>query len=413
MRTLTLAALARLSPVAVTAFAVASPPARAADDPDPYTIGVVETVSHDSNVFRAPSGPAVAADWISTTGLIGSVDQPIGRERIKAALEFDYDKFKRQTQLDSAAHSVSLEGDWATVGDLYGELGYVNSSQLYRYSIDSTPITEKNTQDIQQGFARFHLGGPTRLTLNAVFNAMDRKYSADPYKPRNLRRWDGSIGATYKSSPDLALSLSYRHTHGEYPLYTSTDADDFSRNDFILGVVYAASGASTFRLNASAAHETHTVITARSSHTWAADGAWIWTPTGKTRLTIDFLRDDDAGTTDTPFFNGVIGSSDARRRTAVRAAVDYELTAKLQAQLTGSFAKRDLDDAFAEVPALNARGGDHLTTVGAGLTWLPTRNSRLGCNFSRESRTVQGAPLAVTYPYDANVISCSGQISFN
>src|SRR4051812_42135618 len=119
MRTLTRATIARLSPVAVAILAMTCPPAHAAEDPDPYTIGVVETVSHDSNVFRAPSGPAVAADWISTTGLVGSIDQPIGRERIKAALEFDYDKFKRQTQLDSAAHSVSLEGDWATVGDLF------------------------------------------------------------------------------------------------------------------------------------------------------------------------------------------------------------------------------------------------------------------------------------------------------
>src|SRR5450631_4768822 len=50
-----------------------------APDPNPYYVGVSQGFTHDSNVFRIPSGPS---DNFSTTSLLGGFDQPISRQRI-------------------------------------------------------------------------------------------------------------------------------------------------------------------------------------------------------------------------------------------------------------------------------------------------------------------------------------------
>lgn len=414
----------RLAPACAAACALLAATAHAADDPSPYTLGVLETVSHDSNVFRAPEGPNVPTDWISTTGIIGSIDQPIGRERLKASGEFDLNKFRYQSQLDSTAHTLSIEGDWATIDRLSGEVGYADSSQLYRYSLDSLQLlTAKNTLDTHSGFARFHLGVVTKLTFDAVLEGTQQDYSADTFRYRDLNRWDGSFGVSYQSSADLRNSLTFRHTKGDYPHYQTilnpdgslgSNPDNFTRNDVIFGLLYDASGASRFRLNVSKANERHSVITSRSFHTWAADGQWVWTPTGRTQLTFDFLRDDDTGAEDVSFFGVPLASTDAKKRTALTGKVSYQLTAKITLNANGSFSKRDLDSAFSDLPQASTRGSDKLYQASLGFTYLPTRAIQLGCSASKEQRTVQGSSsIVVTYPYKATVLSCNGQFSFN
>jgi hypothetical protein len=414
----------RLAPLCAAACALWASAARAADEPNPYSLGVLETISHDSNVFRAPSGPAVSSDWISTTGIVGSLDQPISRERLKASGEFDINRFRNQSQLNSTAHTLSIEGDWATVDRLSGEVGYQDTSQLYRYSLDSLQTqTAKNTLDTHSGFARFHLGVVTKLTIDAAVEGMEQTYSAPTFRYRDLNRWDASLGVAYQSSPDLRTSLSYRRTRGDYPHYlTQLDAqgqavttpDRFTRNDVIFGIVYAASGASRLKLNVSKAVEDHSVIGSRSFDTWAADGQWDWTPTGRTHLTFDFIRDDDTGSHDVSLFGQPLASTDATRRTAITGRLAYQLTGKITLNASGSFAKRELDTAFAAVQGANSHASDKLYQASLGLTWAAARSVQLGCNAAREHRSVYGSAAGfVTYPYDATVISCTGQFTFN
>jgi len=409
------------------ALAMASLPAwcdaDAAPAANPWSIGVLETVMHDSNVFRVQDGvslapPAARSDWISTTGLLGSLDQPIGRERLKMNAEIDWNAFRDNKQLDSSAHSLGIEGDWATVGHLSGEIGYSNSAQLHRYNLSANEqVTDLNRQTNNAAFARVHLGGVTRWTFDAIFNGLDLAYSADPYKPRDLRRWDASLGATYQSSASLRLTMSDRYTKGEYPNYTvsgdypdTVTPDRFTRNDINLGVTLAATGASTLRARVSLAHENHSVIDARSFDAWSADGQWTWTPTGRTQLTLDFLRDNDTGSTESALFSA---NADARIRTAINATVNYELTGKTRLHASGTYAHRDLDASFVGSPDSTQRGTDDLWNAGIGFDVFPTRTSQIGCTISRERRRTGGDALAITYPYSATVGSCTGQLAFD
>lgn len=394
-------------------------------DADPYTLSVQETATHDSNVFRAPDGVAVPAgasrsDWSSTTSLLGTIDQPFGRERLKANAQVDLDRFGGNSQLDTTTHAFNLEGDWATVGRVSGELGYLNNTQLYRYSLDSTQVlTARNVLGSEGGFARLHFGTGSRLSIDLAANALNQTYSEDLFASRDLRRHDVSAGLTWRQTPDLSFSLSDRRTIGAYPGFTqlqqvngvSTEVvtpDHFSRNDVVLGVVYAPTGASTFKLDLATAREHHSVITARSSRVWSADGQWIWRPGGRTQVTLDFLRDDDTGSSDSTLYSA---NADARRRTAVSAKVDYLLTGKISLHLSGGFTHRDLDSAFADIPQLDERGSDRQVDAAFGFDYAVLRHALAGCEVSRERRTTQGA-LTITYPYSANVASCRLQLTF-
>jgi hypothetical protein len=228
---------------------------------------------------------------------------------------------------------------------------------------------------------------------------------------------------SYQTSADLRTSLSFRRTTGDYPHYQTvidgagnvvTNPDHFTRNDVIFGLAYTASGASRFHLNVSKGNERHSIITTRSFHIWAADGQWAWSPTGRTQLTFDFIRDDDTGAEDVSFFGVPLASTDATRRTAVTGKLSYELTAKIRLTANGSFSRRELDTAFADLQQANTQGADKLYQASLGFTYLPTRAIQLGCNASKEQRTVQGSSsIVVTYPYKATVLSCTGQFAFN
>jgi len=422
---------ARLTALCAAMGALTVPAARADDlatqaPPNPYTLGVLETVAHDSNVFRAPTGPEALPDWISTTGVFGSFDKAYGRERLIASGQFDHNHFRHQTQLDSSDHTLSLEGDWATADRLSGEVGYTDSSQLYRYSLNiAQTLTAKNTLDTHSGFAKFHLGVVTKLTIDATLEAFQQDYSAQLYKYRDLNRHDGSLGVSYQDSPDLRTTLSWRKTLGDYPNYTQgldntgqlvTVPDHFHRSDVILGMVYNPSGASQFRLSVSRADEHHSVLTSRSFNTWAVNGEWAWAATGRTNLTVDFVRDDDTGAEDLGLFGLPVATTDATKRTAVTGKLTYSVSSKIQVVGSGTFARRLLDTAFSEAPGANAgvTGSDKVYQASLGLTYMPTRSIQLGCNGAREQRSVQGQSITVvTYPYHDTVWSCTGQFAFN
>jgi len=397
----------------MTALCAATPSAHA--DPNPYTLSAQQTIEHDSNLLRAPDGNAPGADWVSSTALLLDVNQPLGRERLKANGLVSLDRFRSNTQLNAISHRAAVELDWATVGDLSGEIGGNQAAELYHYATsDGQVYDQKNIQTTSELFAHARLGVVTRWTLQGELGLYRRAFSAQPFRSRDLRRDFATLRTIYQSSPDLAFNGAFRHTRGAYPNFSATlGTDDFSRNDLTLGATFAPSGASRLTASVGAARETHSQATLRDSRYWTASLQWLWQATGRTQLTLGLLRDNDTGATDIPFAFGDLASTDARIRTAFTGKAAYNLTGKIDLTASGGFSRRQLDSAFALVPDAGARGGDRLYNAALGLDYRPTRTSDIACNLSRERRTVQGSTPSITYGYSANVISCSGSIGFN
>jgi hypothetical protein len=413
------AAVSVRSALAVAAALALACPAGAATDP--YTLAVQETLSHDSNVYRVSNTASnQPTDWISTTSLIGSVDQRIGRERLKLDGEFDVNRFKDQHQLNSTSHTLSGEFDWATIERLSGEVGFSNSKQLYRFALDDGSATfAANLQTINQGFAKARVGVVTDWTVNAGVNVYDRSFSAPQYRFNDLRHHDAALGITWRDTPDLSLSFTVRRTVGEYPNVTDSSnvsGDTYGRNDFTLGTVYTPTGASTLHASFGTARESHSVAFQRDSRRWTANAGWQWQATGHTQLNLSFVRDNDTGSSEESFFGLPVVNTDARNRTAWNGSVAYALSSKVNLTASGGYTVRQLDSALAL--GGSSQGGskvsDRLYAASLGVEWRPSRAVDLSCSGSRERRVLLGAATStLTYSYGAVVMSCTGQFAFN
>ena len=89
----------------------------------PFGVTVGETVSHQSNIFRAPAG-SETADWLSNTTLRGTFDQAFGRQRAKAFAGVDAGYYKNKTDLNHVGHQVGAEFDWSTVSKDLKKAGF-------------------------------------------------------------------------------------------------------------------------------------------------------------------------------------------------------------------------------------------------------------------------------------------------
>src|SRR5262249_40596098 len=117
------------------------------------------------------------------------------------------------------------------------------------------------------------------------------------------------------------------------------------------------------------------------------------------------------GSSESALFGPTATTADARRRTALSAGVNYELTGKTKLHLAATYAHRDLDSSFSGNNT-SQTGTDNLWNAGLGFDYFPTRTIQLGCTASRERRSTSGANLGITYPYSATVFSCTGQLAF-
>ena len=377
-------------------------------------------------MFRAPQGDPIVSDWISTTALLGGLNEQVGRGRVLVNGELDIDRFRRQNQLDSVAHTLSLEGDWATVGDLSGELGHTDSAQLFRYSpTQYIAQTSKNTLETRTSFAHVHLGVVSRLTLNLTVDGLDQTYSAPAYQFEDLTRWRNQAQLAYQVAGDLSLSLAYARTHGAYPNYSQTldpasgdlvsSPDDFHRRDLILGASYNPGGASRLNFQVGRAHEQHSALSERSYSSWNGLGEWAWTPTGRSRLTLDLSRDNDTGSADVYGLGLPLSSTDVTRRTTLTGKFAYDLTGKIQLTANATLARRQLDTtAVLDGASLPDQASDRLTQFTLGMNYQVTRTVQLGCSATREQRLVFGqSATIVTYPYFDRTLACQAQLALD
>src|SRR6266436_4482934 len=90
----------------------------------PYYIGVSQAFTHDNNVFRRPDNGTlpVLADTLSSTGLLGGIDQPFGRQHFFANGTAATNRHKNLDQLNNTSYGLAAGLDWSTVERLSGNV---------------------------------------------------------------------------------------------------------------------------------------------------------------------------------------------------------------------------------------------------------------------------------------------------
>lgn len=379
----------------------------AAAQSSPYTFSLSQTITHDSNVLRAPAASA-KSDTLSTTGLSAVVSERIGRQRLRGNLGVQVVRFGDTQALNHVVPSAGLTWNWETVERLQGDIGFNHTQQLYREGTSSAAAAQgKNVERTTDAFARVRLGVVTEWTLEGGLAAARRDYTLAAYAAQALRRQSVDVGVRYQPQPDLSLRALVRQNSGKYPNYSATlGADEFDRTDLEGQVNLRLSGATVVDARLARSRETHSQAALRSSSLWSGGVGAQWQPTGKLGLTARLTRDTDAGNQE--FLSGA-AASDSRLSTRVELGARWAATDKIGVGLGWQDTRRDLQNSISSTQLV---ADDESRTLSVNASYQLMRTLGLGCAFTDQRREVSGSTL-LSYPYTARTLSCSAQLTLN
>jgi hypothetical protein len=405
-------------------LAGATPGAVQADEPNPWYLGASQTLTQQSNLFRIGRNVAGAeqtlpagvskSDLVSTTALVGGIDQPIGRQRLYGSINLADNRYRHNSQLNTPSHNLNLALDWSTVERLSGSLGYADNKRQVQFNTlnsASSVETRRNIVDTRRVNAVARLGLVTKLTAEAQWAHERVDYSAPEYAFREYRQDSLSLGLNYKPSGLLALGAALRQTRGEYPLFSALGADRFTRDDLDLSANWQPSQVSQFSARLSATRTRYEQDSLRNSSGPTGYLSWNWQPTGKLRLRADLARDFGQSAYAADFGalgTGVIDYSTTR--TTWRLRVDQDISAKIALSAALTQVHRALVNTAATTAATLGvvRGSDDTVSVSLGARWTPTRNILLSCDLNHDQRRTN---TALSTRMSAAVFGCSGQLT--
>jgi hypothetical protein len=387
-----------ISAISTLAMAVALSWAGAAQaDPNPYYIGASTSVGYDSNVFRLPQA---VGDTTYSYGLVGGIDQTIGRQRLYANGAVRDTRFVDLKQLNYTNYNVLAGVDWQTLYDLSGTLSYSTAQSLYNYGGTNTIVSKaKNVETRDEIIAKGRWGATSLLSLDTSYTHRKLSYTDPAYRGNSLNQDGWSVGLTYRPRALLTLGTAVRYTQGKYQL-----SRDFDRYDVDLTGTWVPTGLSSVTARLSyGQRKARNGVSQLDFKGTTGQLSWVYQPTGKLRFTSAFSRDSGA---ESGFFNvnglqlGNIGDT-SRLTNTVTVNSTYNLTAKIQLNAGLLVSNRSLKFGSAD-------GNDTLRTASLGASYAILRNASLGCSVRRETRSASGFG---SYDFRDSSVSCSAQIS--
>jgi len=372
----------------------------------PWYVGLNQRINHQNNVFQTST--AQVSDTVSTTSLVGGLDQPIGRQRVYGRVSMGQARYANRNALNHDAYTGALGLDWSTIGNLSGSIGLDASQSLADFTPLGLPVvTGNNTTNTYGARAVARIGAVTRMTLE-VGGAMRRTRFDNPlYQIRDVDIDEVFGGIRYRPGGALVLGAAVRATRGEYPKFRNPapgryTPEGFERDNLDLSAEWPLSGASTIDARLSFGKDRYDTVTARNFSGVTGALTWRWQPTGRTAVTTSYVRSsgDDA----TLAFNpGQVPYATAatRENNALSATVAYDLTGKIKAR-----AGVTANEATAVDLLFGATSRERTTGLTLGFTWDATRAIRAGCDLGYRNR----ASRAGVAGYDATDIGCFGEI---
>lgn len=375
----------------------------------PYYIGVSQSLAYDSNLYRLggdpPAGSTIKSksDTSYTTSLVAGVDQTWGRQRLSGSGSLRASRFSHNDQLNNNGYGLNLGLDWATVERLSGKLSLTADRSLRRFdpAYDATTGHERNIEDNKQLSGTVRLGVVTRLTAEATLSRRSVRFSSAAYRAAEYDQDVGSLGLRYRLGGATTAGLAWRQSQ----LRQVSGNDPQDRSDIDLTANWDPSALSSVYARISHSRVDHGQRPAANFSGFTGELRGSTQATGKLKLSTRLSREtgqsystfDFAGFTSVTEFN--------RITTALRLAADYDFSAKISVNSSLSLTRRNLSSIQF---ALDGRDSSHALSLGA--RWLPTRATQLGCDLSREQRSVSsGAAVTVGNPYGSTGFSCYGQ----
>lgn len=391
----------------------------------PWYLGVSQSFTHESNLYRVADGetlvaPFSKADTVSTTSLLGGLDQQWGRQHLGATASLRGNRYQHNSQLNNTGYGLNANLDWETIERLSGRVSLASDQNLAQFNARDNSgriVTRRNVVRSDQFDAIARLGTVTRLTLEAGLGYRQVDYSAREYDARDSRQTYGTLGVRWRASPALQLGSALRLTNGRYPHFPATngsggyDPDTYRRTDLDLTANWSPSGATNLSLRLSPTHTRYDRDTARDLSGLTGLLRGDWQPGGKLRLSAKLSRDN--GQSADVYNLGIFGQGVVdygRTTTALQLSAAYDLSAKVALNAAAGQAHRSLvDTRLLNGNVLSASAGsDTTTTLSLGARWTPLRWALLGCDINHEQRR---ASSALSWTYGSTSLGCYGQVT--
>lgn len=368
------------------------------DDTTPFYAGGSLGVSHVSNVYRQPNAPN--SDTVSSAGLLGGIDQRLGRQHLTLDGSLQNNRYSTNKDLNYRSHSLRAALNWETVGNLSGVLSAKSDRSLADFNVGDgiAPLFEKNIERNEEFQAVARLGVATRYTAEAGWTNRRRDYSAEEYDRYVYRQNSGSVGLYATPAGNVRLGLVGRHTKGKNPRFPTgpaiTAVNDYTRDDIDFTTRWNVGGHSIVNTRISRSKTDNGIASLRDfSGTTGAVG-WNWRPTGKLQVNLQYTRDTGQ--------ESVIRSADQNRvYSAWQLGSSYSLTGKLSlsARAIDNRARRTSDSSAVSESVENTR------SYNLGLRWAVSRGFSLNCQYDHVDRDHSVA----IYAYTASSYGCTGQ----
>lgn len=380
------------------------------EEPSPFVFGIRQGLTGESNLFRAPEGSDLERrDRIWSSGVHIGLDKSLGRQHFFADLQANANRYNKNEHMNNTDYNANARWDWETIGRLSGILSAQQRQSLYRDTINGTLSLERNqVRSTALGF-QARLGLVTLWSFEAGVTASENDYRGVDVDDRDMRQTSINAGVRYRPSGALTTRVGVRRSEGKYPGIAPVP-DEFTRDDVDFITNYNASGASVLNSRVSATRERHTSQGPRNSRGWTGALGWVWRPTGKLTTDIDLTHDRSVGQAD--FDSTLTGgeTSDSRAADTASLAVTWAATAKVSFTPRVSYARRKLDNSFANGGIATATGTDTTVIGGVAMNYTPFDALSLICQVTYEKRKV-GGDAALSTPYNATVAGCNAEFA--
>ena len=386
---------ARLPRYGTACLALAGMAASAPAQVGPYYVGGSVAYGHLSNALGQadeadlPSGYASRSDNVTSVALIGGVDQNIGRQRVFGDLTLRDNRYQRNKLLNHRNHAVTAGVDWQTIERISGNLTLRSSQDLVRFSTFERPTSSgRNLVKARQVDAGARIGVVTRYTLEGGAGHRKVDYSESSYDGRDYSQNSAFVGGRYWPGGSNYVGLNLRKVEGEYPRYvqprTGLAGDRFDRQDIQLTVSLQGSADSSLLLRVARSDIDYQLQQASDFSGFTGLLRGSWRPTGKIQASAEIARDRGQDIAyEIPALRLRLES--ARLATAARLQLAYAASAKVEMHSNALFSRRTVVQGDTQLNT-EERGRERATQWGLGVSWTPTRTSRVGCDLTSERR---------------------------
>lgn len=385
----------------------------------PWYVGASQAWLHSSNLLRLSEGQAAPegqsqADTVSSSSLLGGIDQPFGRQRLFGTLVLRSNRYSHNDLYDNESYAVNGGLDWATAERISGSVKGSANRNLASFTTDQgTRLSKKNLETTKQIDATVRVGVVTALSLEATAGKRSINYSAVEFQSRAFSELSSSFGLRWRADGSSQFGLAVRDTRGHYPWFrpdVNGDAGDrYERRDLDLSANLQPSGASRVDARLSFGHTEYEQASYRDLSGVTGLLRWSWQAGGRLKLDTRLSRDPGQSSYFLEnFFDPQATVDYSRVTTALRLRADYEASAKIGLNASLTRAKRSLARLESSVFGSDElTGSDSTTTIAFGAVWTPTRSLQFGCDLAREKRR---SGSALSSAYSDTSVSCSGQI---